>query len=177
MLPSKADQLMLRAFTVTVALGAAAVTGALVAVAAAPLFGVAGALAAGVAISLAGRVRPRWFATGYRYWARLERAYARRARRLLTGLIHYAIMTPVGRLGGSSGFWQAPSAPGWIRHEPAGPGVRADATWWGGVWARARGPGRGWVLALVPFIAALRLLDRLDARSGREVPTTMYTLY
>jgi hypothetical protein len=177
MLPPKADPLMLRAFVMTAALGAAAVTGAFVAVAATPFFGVAIALAAGVAIILAGRVRPRWFGTGYRYWARLERAYARRARRLLTGLIHYAIMTPVGRLGGSSGFWQVPSAPGWIPHEPADPGAGVDATWWGGVWARARGSGRGWIFALAPFIGALRLLDRLDSRAAREVPTAMYTLY
>lgn len=177
MLPRKPDQLMLQAFVVTAALSAAAVTVALVAVVTTPFSGAAVALVAGVAVTLAGRVRPGWFRVAYRYWARLERAYARRARRLLTGLIHYAIMTPVGRLGGHGGFWQSPSAPGWIPHEPASRVASDDATWWGGVWARARGPGRGWVLALVPFIAALRLLDRLDSQAGKEVPTTMYTLY
>jgi hypothetical protein len=177
MIPSQPDQATLRAFVAVVALGSAAVVGAIAGLATAPLPGVVAGLAAGAGVAVAAWLRPDRVRPAYRYWARLQRAYARRARRLLIGMIHYGIMTPVARLGGRSGFWQSPAEPGWIPHRPGEPGAGDHGTWWRGVWARGRGPGRAWIVALGPFLAALRMLDQLDARKAAEVPSTMYTLY
>jgi hypothetical protein len=177
MMPSQPDQATLRAFVASVALGSAAVTGALAGLATAALPGVVAGLAAGAVVAVVAWLRPGRVLPAYRYWSRLQRAYARWARRLLIELIHYGIMTPVARLGGRSGFWQSPAEPGWIPHRPGDLGAEDHGTWWRGVWARGRGPGRAWILALGPFLAALRMVDQLDARKTAEVPSTMYTLY
>jgi hypothetical protein len=177
MIPSQPDQATLRAFAAAAALSSAATAGIIAALVTAPLPGVIAGSVAGAVVVVAAWLRPGAVRSAYRYWSRLQRAYARWAIRLFIGMIHYGIMTPVARLGGRSGFWQSAADAGWISHRPEEVGVEDRGTWWRGVWARNRGPGRAWILALAPFLAALRMLSQLNARKDAEVPTTMYTLY
>lgn len=162
MLPSRPDRPLLRAFVASVACLAGGTAGTVVGFAWAAGAGAATGFVVALAILVATVLADGLAAGAYRFWKRLSRAYARVARTFIIWIIHYMVLTPVGRLGGSGAYWQSPSDPGWFpRHAPGG----------------SRPVGRAWSTFLRPLLAALRLVDRLESREALRVPTTTYTLY
>lgn len=163
-------------------LWAGIVAGALVPLAVVPRIAVAVLL--GIAVAGAFRLRPRDGAALYRLWGRAARLYAKVVRRVLLMLCH-AVISLAGLAGTSlvlarpaanRSLWHAretlPTSAYGSQFEAAGPG------WTGRPWralvdwaVRSRNV---WLIALVPFLVILSLLE---TEEESRYPAGIYTLF
>lgn len=148
-------------------------------------------LAAGVAAATigAGWSRPLGARRLYAFWNRLARALARRARRWLSVLCYYAVVSAVALAHRGSGFRTGPPSDGrsgWLgratlpataygstdrRGRPGVPASRPMREYLG--WARRS--GHWWVVALLPMVVLMKAFERTGG--PREAPSSIYTLY
>jgi hypothetical protein len=182
-LPYRPDREALLGFTLAMALvaGAAVTLLALLSglLGAGASFGLA-ALAAGT-IALAGHRWERLADYAYRVWNRVAKGYAEFARRAVTAIWYWTVLTAVSKsgarkleLGGSPwlarGTQAASTYVGQGGDELSGdarPGLGEYSRW-------ARSTGRTWALVLLPLLFVLRALESRDPKAP---PSDMYTLY
>lgn len=136
--------------------------------------------AAGLAF-LARRSKERTLDLAYKRWNKATRGYAGWARKTVTAIWYWTVITAVGRTGGESlkraaSPWRSRGTlPDRAYGDPGGSTTGRDAV--GGLrdftgWA-ARS-GRAWALFLLPMLAVLRALD---TRGSKSSAPDIYTLY
>lgn len=181
-LPHRPDREALLGFTLALALMAgAALTGAgiLSGILGTGLSFTLGAVTA-AAIAGLGHQRERIADLGYRAWNRLAMAYAAFARRVVTAIWFWTVLTVVSRTGarrlrleGSPWIPRGTQAASEYEGQGGAPsqtarlGMREYSRW-------AVASGRSWALVLVPLLFVLRALE---ARDPKAPPADMYTLY
>lgn len=153
--------------------------------------GLALVLAAGVAAGAvgAGWNRPVEARKVYDSWNRLARALARRARRWLSGLCYYAVITGAALVHRDSDFRTGPPSDGRSGWKERG---TLPSTAYGSTdrWGRPDGPassrireflrwawrsGHWWAVTLLPVIVLMKAFER---RGGpQDAPSSIYTLY
>jgi hypothetical protein len=170
-LPLKPRRAELRAFATIVAAMVAVVfclTGLLMAGAA----GLAGGIATSIGALLGAWVRPKGFRSIYRSWNRLGAVASKLAGRVISGAC-YLVVSAAGIAGGRL-QWRSPERTAWVARnlqwrprEQEDHGIRGLAAW--GVRT-----GNRWAIALIPYLAVLRIVGSKGQGSlGQDV----YTLY